>query len=104
MIGDDTETSIAPQQTPGEQKPRSGRRLGLRYGAEFWGEDDQISVHMTYPTFNRHVGNYLQSQGIVHPTSAQIIEAACHLGWVAYWHTCTDPDVEIIKKVPGNRQ
>lgn len=102
MIGDEMETNIEPQLPMEGQKPASWGRLCLKRGAEFWGEDDQISVHMTYPTFNHHVGNYLQSKAIVQPTTTQIIQAAYHLGWVAYWHTCADPEVEIIRKVPDN--
>ena len=35
----------------------------MKCGGEFYGEDEYISIHMTYPTFIRHVEDYLQHKG-----------------------------------------
>lgn len=73
----------------------------MKCGGEFYGEDEYISIHMTYPTFIRHVEDYLQHKGVIAPTNAQIINTGWYLSQVALWHTCTDPNVEIIKKSLG---
>src|SRR5579872_3522471 len=101
MIEHEKDGRIASPRATGEQKPRGWGWLGLRYGAEFWGEDDIICVHMSYPTFNKHVENYFQRKGIAKPTSVQIIEVARYLSQVSRWHDCTDEAVSITRKEIG---
>ncbi len=64
----------------------------------FHGEDDTISVQMSYETFGRHVQEYLNTMEITAPTYEQIHGAMLHLSQVEYWHSCTDPAVSVKKK------
>ena len=96
------ETGLDPVEI--QQSPSPWGVLYMKYGGDFYGEDEYISIHMTYATFVHHVEDYLHRKGIIAPTNAQFINTGWYLSRVSCWHTCTDPNVEITQKDMGNIQ